>query len=278
MTPTRPLLNAAAARLRAAGVDTPRVDAELLLAACLGVERSRLPLVDALSLSNESAFAELLERRARREPLQHIVGSVAFRHLQLLVGPGVFVPRPETELLVDAVLPTLQARAPAIAVDLCAGSGALALAVAGEVPGSRVLAVECSPAALQWLETNTAASRVEVIAGDVCDPGLLRALWASADAVLCNPPYVPVATPVEPEVSADPAEAVFAGPRGLALMPAVIARSAQLLRSGGVVAIEHDDTHATALPRMLALQGDWCEIGAHRDLTGRPRYVTAVRR
>ena len=277
MTTARVLLTAAAARLRAAGVASSRVDAELLLAHCLGVDRSRLPLVDAVPAAAETRFAAALARRVRREPLQHILGRAPFRHVELAVGPGVFIPRPETELLVDAVLPTLRAADAPVAVDLCAGSGALALAVADEVPGSRGYAVERSAAALHWLRRNTAGTGVEVVAADVRDPALLTGLRSTADAVLCNPPYVPAAVPVEPEVRADPAEAVFAGADGLELMPAVLARAAELLRPGGVVAIEHDDTQGESLPHLLAVHGAWRDIIAHRDLAGLARYVTAMR-
>ena len=277
MTTARVLLTAAAARLRAAGVASSRVDAELLLAHCLGVDRSRLPLVDAVPAAAETRFAAALARRVRREPLQHILGRAPFRHVELAVGPGVFIPRPETELLVDAVLPTLRATGAPVAVDLCAGSGALALAVADEVPGSRGYAVERSAAALHWLRRNTAGTGVEVVAADVRDPDLLTGLRATADAVLCNPPYVPAAVPVEPEVRADPAEAVFAGADGLERMPAVLARAAELLWPGGVVAIEHDDTHGESLPHLLAVHGAWRDIIAHRDLAGLARYVTAMR-
>ena len=278
MTAARLLLAAAARRLHAVGVASPRVDAELLLAHCLGLDRGSLPLLGDVGPAGEAAFDAALERRAGREPLQHIVGHAPFRHVEVAVGPGVFVPRPETELLVDAVLPTLRATNSPVAVDLCAGSGALALAVANEVPGSRGYAVERSEQALTWLRRNTAGSGVEVVAADVCDPDLLVALRATVDAVLCNPPYVPAAVPVAPEVRADPEEAVFAGADGLALMPAVVERSGELLRSGGIAVIEHDDTHGEALPQLLRVHGGWRDIVAHLDLSGRPRYVTAVRR
>lgn len=278
MASARDLLSTAAALLGAAGVDSARVDAELLLAHSLGVERSRLPLVDGVPAAAESAFATALARRVLREPLQHIVGCAPFRHLELAVGPGVFVPRPETELLVDAVLPTLRAVAEPTVVDLCAGSGALALAVVDEVPGARGYAVETAPAALEWLRRNTAGTTVQVVVADVRDPDLLVGLRATVDAVVCNPPYVPATQRVEPEVRVDPDDAVFAGPDGLALMPAVAARAAQLLRPGGVVAIEHDDAHGESMPRLLRQLGCWREVNAHRDLAGLPRYVTAVRR
>lgn len=278
MTTARALLPAAAAQLHAAGVASARVDAELLLAHCLGVDRSRLPLVDAVPPAAQTRFAVALARRARREPLQHIAGHAPFRYIELAVGPGVFVPRPETELLVEAVLPTLRATSAPLAVDLCAGSGALALAVADEVPGSRGYAVERSAAALDWLRRNTVGSSVEVVDGDVRDPDLLTALRAQADAVLCNPPYVAMTACLEPEVRADPPDAVLAGADGLELMPAVLARAAELLRPGGVVAIEHDDTHGESLPHLLTAHGAWRDIVAHRDLAGLPRYVTAMRR
>jgi release factor glutamine methyltransferase len=257
-------------RLAAAGVASPRVDAELLLAHCLGVERSRLSTVDGPA---PPEFAQAVQRRAAREPLQYIVGSAAFRYIDVAVGPGVFVPRPETELLVDAVLPVL---APAATVvDLCAGSGALAVAIAHEVPGAQVYAVERSPAALPWLRRNASRTSVTVVEGDVTDPLLLGELPGRVDAVVSNPPYVPAGTLVEAEVRADPAEAVFAGADGLALIPAVIDRAAALLRAGGVLAIEHDETQAQAVP--VLLRDGWRDVADHRDLAGRPRYTTAVR-
>lgn len=277
MTTVRALLTAATVQLRSAGIGSPRVDAELLLAHALDIDRSRLPLVDGVPRPAEAAFTAAVDRRARREPLQHIVGQAPFRHIVVAVGPGVFVPRPETELLVDAVLPTLSAAADPVAVDLCSGSGALALAAADEVAGLRAYAVESSPAALEWLARNAAGTGVEVVPGDVRDPDLLAGLRGTADAVLCNPPYVPATTVVSREVRADPPDAVFAGPDGLTLMPAVIARAAELLRAGGIVAIEHDDSQGESVPRLLGADGRWGDIAEHCDLARRPRYVTAVR-
>jgi release factor glutamine methyltransferase len=283
VTTSRGVLTGAADVLRAAGVASPRVDAELLLAHCLGVERSRLLLIDVIPPAVEKAFAAAVARRITREPLQYILGQAPFRHIVVAVGPGVFVPRPETELLVDAVLPTLRAAAAPVAVDLCAGSGALALAVVDEAPGTRAYAVENSPAALPWLRRNTLGTGVVVLAHDVRAAdgadGLAR-LRGTVDAVVCNPPYVPTsaAATLPPEVGADPVEAIFAGPDGLDLMPAVLARAAELLRSGGVAAIEHDDTHSESLPALLAAHGNWDDVVEHHDLAGLPRYVTALRR
>lgn len=272
------LLAAAAARLDAAGVSTPRVDAELMLAHVLGVPRTRVRLAEAVHPSAVAALDRMLVRRARREPLQHILGSAPFRHLELAVGPGVFVPRPETELLVDAVLAHLRPITGPTVVDLCAGTGALGLAIADELPGAVVHAVEIAPAALLWLGRNTVRTAITIHEADVADPDLLDELRGGVDAVVCNPPYVPSTLEVEPEVRADPDRAVFAGCDGLALMPAVIARAGELLRAGGVLALEHDDTQGVAVPALLAGDGRWHEIADHRDLSGRPRFTTAQRR
>jgi release factor glutamine methyltransferase len=276
VTAARVWLADATARLRDAGVDSARVDAELLLAHCLGVERTRLSTVDDVDDAAQRDFLAMVERRAAREPLQHICGCASFRYLDVAVGPGVFVPRPETELLVDAVLPALATVAAPVVVDLCAGSGVLALSIAREVPGATVHAVELQDAALAWLRRN-AGTEIAVVAGDVTDPSLLAHLHGRVDAVVSNPPYVPLGTDVEPEVRADPAQAVFAGADGLTLMPAVIARAAALLRPGGVVAVEHDATHGEAVPRMLRQSDLWRDVADHRDLAGLARYATAVR-
>lgn len=280
---TAPLLTAATHRLSAAGVANPRVDAELLLAHVLGVTRGRLQLADAPTPVDAAAYDAVLERRSRREPLQHITGTAPFRYLDIPVGPGVFVPRPETELLVDAVLPLLRAAPRPCVIDLCSGSGALALAIAGEVPTAQVVAVEREGTGLAWLRRNVAGTLVTAVAGDVADPELvdatpLRKLRGTTDAVVCNPPYVRRGADVAAEVAHDPAEAVFAGADGLALMPAVIALAAELLRTGGVLALEHDDTHAAAVPALLDADGRFTAVADHLDLAGRPRYATAVRR
>jgi release factor glutamine methyltransferase len=277
VTAARALLAQATDRLAAAGVPSPRVDAELLLAHVLGRSRSALVVIDDVDADTDSRFQSLVGRRAAREPLQHLTGTAPFRHLLLRVGPGVFVPRPETELLIDAVLPHLLGRPHALAVDLCSGSGALALAIADEAAGTRVVAVEQPGPALAWLAGNAAGTGVEVVAADVTKPGLLAQLRGQVDVVVSNPPYVPSATVVDAEVRADPGDAVFAGPDGLALMPAVLARAGELLRPGGVLALEHDDSHGPTVPALLSADGRWRAIEGHRDLAGRPRYATAVR-
>lgn len=276
-TDARRLLADATRRLAAAGVPTPRVDAELLLADVLGISRGRLLTAGEVQEAAAARYALLVERRAAREPLQHITGRAPFRNLELAVGPGVFIPRPESELLVDAVLADLREAAAPLVVDLCAGSGALGLAVADELPSARVVAVESSPAALEWLARNAEGTSVQVVAADVRDPDLLAGHRGAVDAVVANPPYVPVGAAVDPEVRADPAEAVFAGEDGLDVIPAVIDRAADLLRSGGLLAIEHDDTHAVAVPRLLCSDGRFAAVTDHRDLTGRARFTVARR-
>jgi release factor glutamine methyltransferase len=271
------VLASATARLSAAGVASPRVDAELLLAFVLGVERRRLLVIDAVDADAADRFAELVSARTRRVPLQHLTGVAPFRHALLRVGRGVFVPRPETELLVDPVLAELRSRPSPVVVDLCAGSGALAVAVAQELPPARVVAVEWAPGALPWLRANAEPAGVEVVVGDVGDPQLLPGLRAGVDAVLSNPPYVPAGTEVAPEVRGDPPEAVFAGPDGLDVLPNVIQRAAELLRPGGIAVVEHDDTHGAAVPDLFRADRRWSEVSEHRDLTGRPRYAAARR-
>jgi release factor glutamine methyltransferase len=162
-------------------------------------------------------------------------------------------------------------------VDLCAGSGALALTIADEAPAAQVIAVERSPDAVRWLERNAAGTRVQIARADVRDPDLLTELHGQVDVVVSNPPYVPAATEVDPEVRADPPEAVFAGTDGLDLIPAVIERAAALLRPGGVLAIEHDPSHGNAVIDLIEADRRFAEGADHADLTGRARFATARR-
>ena len=273
----RPLVADAVRRLADAGVGSPEADAEILLAHVLGIDRSRLVLVDEVADGDRATYNALVGRRAAREPLQHLTGRAYFRHVELAVGPGVFVPRPETELLAGW---GIEHTAPGATVaDLCSGTGAIALAVADEAAPGRVLAVERSPAALGYLRRNAAAFPVvRVVEGDVTDPGLLPDCRGMVDVLLCNPPYVPEGTAVPPEVADhDPAEAVFGGADGLVVIRPVIGLAAGLLRPGGVVGIEHDDVHATAVPGLLRADGRFTDVVARTDLTGRPRFATARR-
>lgn len=283
------LLADATSALSASGVPSARVDAELLAAHVLGVPRGRLILTHTVTPAQRERFALLVAARADRVPLQHLTGRAPFRHLELAVGPGVFVPRPETELLAGWGIETAKSdnepnrRAPVV-VDLCSGSGAIALAVAHEVPGARVYAVEQSPAALAWLRRNAETQlrsgdpSVTVVPGDATDPTVLADLDGQVDLVLCNPPYVPDGTPVPPEVAEhDPAAAVFAGADGLAVIRPVASRAAALLRPGGGFGVEHGDGQAAAVAEALVGTGAFTEVSGGRDLADRPRYTTARR-
>ncbi len=279
ISPTR-LAAAAAARLAEAGVPSPRTDAELLLAHVLGVDRGRLVLAD-VDAARAAAYEELVTRRAAREPLQHITGRAAFGPLALAVGPGVFVPRPETELL--AAWAARRAGSGALAtgagiVDLCAGSGALGLYLAATVPGSRVVLVERDPAALEYLARNVAGagSGATVLAADVRDPDLpdrIEHTVGRVGLVVGNPPYVPDGAPLDREAAADPAAALFSGADGLDLIRDIAPLAARLLRRGGAVGIEHDDGNGDGAAELLRAAG-FGDVAGHRDLAGRPRYVT----
>ncbi|HEV2887749.1 MAG TPA: peptide chain release factor N(5)-glutamine methyltransferase [Jatrophihabitans sp.] len=276
-------LAAATAELAAAGLGSARVEAELLLAHVLDLDRGRLPGRRSVSPAETARFRQLVGRRATRLPLQHLTGTAPFRHLDLAVGPGVFIPRPETELLVELAARWLVPGATVL--DLCAGSGAIALSVAKEFPVGRVIAVESSPSALAWLRRNAANRQaagdrpIEVVAGDIAAAGLLTELDGTVAVVLANPPYVPESIRAElpPEVVHDPDEALFAGADGLALMPALIGLSARLLRSGGFLGIEHDESQPASMHRLLTGSGQWETVTGRPDLTGRPRFSTAVR-
>ncbi|MGC5054123.1 peptide chain release factor N(5)-glutamine methyltransferase [Micromonospora sp. DT48] len=289
-----PLIADVARMLAAAGVTSARAEAELLAAYVLQIGRGQLAVADGFTDEQRDRYRELAARRSRREPLQYLTGTAGFRHLELAVGPGVFVPRPETELLagwgVDQARQIAGAgtgapeRPEPLVVDLCSGSGAIALSVAYEVPEARVVAVERSADALPWLRRNAATRAsvgdrpIEVVAADVTDPALLDELTGRVDVLLCNPPYVPLGVTVPPEVADhDPAEAVFGGADGLDVIRRVVDRAGFLLRAGGVLGIEHDDTHGDALPGLLAADGRYATIVDHRDLAGRPRFVTASR-
>ncbi|AHI00977.1 peptide chain release factor N(5)-glutamine methyltransferase [Kutzneria viridogrisea] len=268
--------------LAGAGIDSARIDAELIAAHVIGVDRMKLPLVPLVDPQVVDGIGKLVHQRAKRVPLQHLIGWAPMGALSLHVGPGVFIPRPETELLLEWGLRQLQGVERPVVVDLCTGSGALALAVANARPDAVVHAVEKDPQALAWARRNAdtragAGDRpIRLHAGDVTDPGLLSELDGSVQLVLCNPPYVPTGTPVPPEVAEhDPAQAVFGGADGLDVIRHVVTCAARLLRQGGAVAIEHDDTHARAVPELLAARRVLGEVADHEDLAGRPRFATA---
>ncbi len=293
------VLEAAAARLARAGIDTARHDAKLLLAESAGRSLSdvdKAVLMDdafsqfAPSPEARGAFESMLARREAREPLQHIVGHAPFRYLELEVGPGVFVPRPETELVVQEAIAWITAHglySPRV-VDLCAGSGAIGLAIATEVPGAQVWAVELDTQAAQWTRRNmhkvgerfpdlVANYRLEV--ADATCPVTLATLDGTADVVISNPPYIPLTNvPQQPEVrDFDPDTALYGGSAdGMMIPERIIVRAAALVRTGGLFVMEHDITQGDRTVAFARANG-FTEARTHTDLTGRPRYLVATR-
>lgn len=293
------VLEAAAARLARAGIDTARHDAKLLLAESAGRSLSdvdKAVLMDdafsqfAPSPEARGAFESMLGRRESREPLQHIVGHAPFRYLDLDVGPGVFVPRPETELVVQEAIDWITAHglySPRV-VDLCAGSGAIGLAIATEVPGAQVWAVELDTQAAQWTRRNmhkvgerfpdlVANYRLEV--ADATCPITLATLDGTADVVISNPPYIPLTNvPQQPEVrDFDPDTALYGGSAdGMMIPERIIVRAAALVRKGGLFVMEHDITQGDRTVAFARANG-FTEARTHTDLTGRPRYLVATR-
>jgi release factor glutamine methyltransferase len=270
--------------LAAAGVATPDVDALELAAHLLGVPRTRLGLTPLVEDDFLADYRTLVDRRAARVPLQHLLGTAQFGRATLAVGPGVFIPRPETESLLAWAVHAIAGVERPVVVDLCTGSGALALAIAAERPDARVIGVERSPTALGWARRNAVAqadagrTQVELRGGDVFDDRLLADLDGVVDLVTANPPYVPDGTAVEPEVADhDPPEAVFAGPDGLSVIRPLLSVAAALLKIGGVLAIEHDDTQGESVPALLRSRRVLTDVEDHADLAGRPRFVTATR-
>ncbi|QIS01955.1 peptide chain release factor N(5)-glutamine methyltransferase [Nocardia brasiliensis] len=282
----RPAINDAVETLRAAGVHSPQADAEYLAAHVLGVQRSRLLMTPLITPGELADYRAIVVRRAQRIPLQHLIGTAAMGEIELMVGPGVFVPRPETELLFAWALAQLAAlphdHAPLV-VDLCTGSGALALAIAHARPDAEVHAVELDPAALHWVRRNADRRGAEgdtpivLHAADVTDPNLLTELDGRVDVVVANPPYIPDGAQLDPEVADhDPHLALFGGPDGLDVIRAMVPTIARLLRAGGSTAIEHDDTNGSALAALLAA-GAFADVVEHPDLAGKPRFVAANR-
>jgi release factor glutamine methyltransferase len=276
VTSRREALAGGVALLREAGVASPEHDAAELLAHVLGTTRSRLVLVDEVPLEAAGEYDALLARRAGREPLQHLTGVAHFRHVELLVGPGVFVPRPETELLAGWAIAAAGTIDAPVVVDLCTGSGAVAKAVADEVPGARVHAVELDPAAYAWAERNLAGTAVDLRQGDMTEA--FDDLAGTVDVVTCNPPYIPLDAweSVAPEVrDHDPQLALWSGDDGLDAMRLLERRAAHLLRPDGVVVAEHADQQGESAPAVFTATGRWVEVRDHRGLAGRPRFVTA---
>lgn len=281
----RAVLAEAVDRLRSSRVPSPEVDAELLLGHLLGLGRGELQarLIAGLTVQEEvrGAFDQAVERRAAREPLQHITGIAPFRTLELAVGPGVFVPRPETEGVAQIAIDALRAVAdPApVAVDLGTGSGALALALAHEVPHASVIGVENSPEAFIWARGNR--DRLGLQNARIVFDDLARALPefdGTVSVVVSNPPYIPAAAiPRDPEVRLyDPPAALYGGEDGLDVVRALLTTARRLLRPGGVLIIEHGELQGASMRELLTSDG-WRGATTQRDLVGRDRATVAVR-
>jgi release factor glutamine methyltransferase len=263
-------------RLAEAGVASPHADAEILLAHVLGVDRGALMLLDEVDDEHATAYAALVARRAAREPLQHLTGRAGFRHVELTVGPGVFVPRPETELLAGWAIERAGERDAPVVVDLGTGSGAIAKSVAHEVPRARVHAVEVDEHAHRYATLNLAGTGVDLRLGDLADA--FDDLAGAVDVVVSNPPYIPLEAweSVAPEArDHEPATALWSGTDGLHAIRAVERRAALLLRSGGVVGVEHADAQGRSAPAVFAASGRWTDVRDHPDLAGRARFLTA---
>lgn len=278
-------LDRATTVLERAGVPAARVDAELLIGHVLGLSRggvqAKAATSAAMSAEDAVTIAGLVERRATREPLQHITGVAPFRGLELAVGPGVFVPRPETESVAQYAIDALAAAAGPhpIGVDLGTGSGAIALAMATEVPHSLVFGVEVSPRAFVWTKQNfrtIGADNARAVFIDLADA--LPGLDGTVDVVISNPPYIPVgAVPRDPEVRLhDPEIALYGGEDGLEVVRQVSATALRLLHPGGTLVLEHGELQAEAIGKLLTQDG-WRAVAHHRDLTGRDRATTALR-
>jgi release factor glutamine methyltransferase len=279
--PASEVIRRAVGRFEAAGLASPRPDAEQLAAFVLEKPRSGLELAgfDAVQLD---LFEGLVQRRAAREPLQHLVGTAAFRHLEFVVGPGVFVPRPETEVVVERALSFLHGLPvggprPTV-VDLCTGTGTIAFSLAHEFPAADVHAVELDEGALVWTRRNAERLGLPVTLhlGDA--EHALPGFDGKLDLVASNPPYVAEheRDGVDPEVrDHDPETSLFAGADGLDVIRAVERAAWRLLRPGGLVVVEHSDRQGETAPAVFAPR--WLEVADFLDLTGRPRYVVAVR-
>jgi release factor glutamine methyltransferase len=278
MTALRRAIDSAAALLAEAGIDSARCDAEQLAAHVAGTDRGRLTLIDSPGDEFFGRYRDVIAARSRRVPLQHLIGTVAFGPVLLHVGPGVFIPRPETEaILAWATAQPLAARP--VIIDLCTGSGALAVALAQHRPAARIIGIDDSAAALEYARRNAEDSAVELVHADISAPDLLTELGGQVDLVVANPPYVPDGSILEAEViQHDPHHAVFGGPDGMALIVAVVAHAGRWLRPAGLFAVEHDDTTSTQTVELVAGTGLFDDVVARKDLAGRPRFVTARRR
>lgn len=287
MTQLKDVVAQAQTQLAAAGVTSPAVDAQLLVAHALGIERRdlarRIVLGYEATDDEQRRLHDLLGQRADRVPLQHLTGRTGFRGIELEVGPGVFVPRAETEFVAGLAIAAARTMTDPLVVDLCTGSGAIALAVADEVPEARVVAVELDPGAVAWARRNVErlGGRVDLREGDAtrAHTHVLAEFAGAVDVLVANPPYIPPdAEPVEPEVrDHDPALALYGGgDDGLATARGVVEAATVLLRPGGVFVMEHADRQGAATRGLLAT--GWEQVATQRDLAGRDRALVGVRK
>jgi release factor glutamine methyltransferase len=277
------LLSESSSKLKKAGVTSAIVDAELIACFCLGISRSELALMTATnqefpkdSIEN---FQLALARRVARQPLQHITGTAPFRHLELKVGPGVFTPRPETEQVVGFALERISNSASPLIVDLCAGSGAIAISLATEISGSTVFAVEKSKEAFSYLRDNAAS--YGLAEGNLRNEDLndsLQDLDGQVDLVISNPPYIPDdAIPIDLEVQLhEPSMSLYGGADGLDVVRQISGRALKLLKPGGLLVMEHADTQSSAISKLLLAEG-WIEIVTRADLAGKDRMISALK-
>ena len=290
MTTNRDVLVDAERRLHNAQIETPGVDAAEILAVVLGVNRNRIHLHDVIDEEDRIKFERLLAKRLNRIPLQHLTGSAPFRHIELAVGPGVFIPRPETELVAEAAIRHLKECVDPVAVDLCAGSGAIAISMALEVPGTRVFAVELSADAYPWLnknateiETSVPVTIINADATDAAIPELVE-LVGDCDVVTCNPPYIPIGmVPRDPEVrDHEPEMALYGGDDGLDVVRGILLNAAMLLKSGGLLVIEHADVQGPgsdtgSVVDVVEASGFFAQVSDRQDYNQRPRFTLATR-
>lgn len=272
-----------AAVLAAADLPSSKADARLLLAHALGRTPADVLLAPGVSPDEAAAYARLVDARADGALLQHLTGEAWFRTVRLEVGPGVFTPRPETEVMtgwaIDRLRELVDDGLAPVVVELCAGSGAISAAIAAEVPGCRQYAVEVSPEAFAFASRNLAGTRVQLVEGDMA--GAFAELDGHVDLVICNPPYIPLDAflGVTEEVRRhEPAVALFSGADGLDAMRVVAEVGGRLVRPHGLLCAEHAESQAQSAPAVFVDDGGWRCVRDHADLTGRPRFVTAVRR
>jgi release factor glutamine methyltransferase len=277
------LLSESSSKLKEAGVTSAIVDTELLACYCLGISRSELGIMVATSqpfpAESIEHFESALARRVARQPLQHITGTAPFRHLELKVGPGVFTPRPETEQVVGFALERISNSASPLIVDLCAGSGAIAISLATEISGSTVFAVEKSREAFSYLRDNAASyglAESNLRNEDLVDS--LQDLDGQVDLVISNPPYIPDdAIPIDLEVQLhEPSMSLYGGLDGLDVVRQILGRAMKLLKPGGLLVMEHADSQSRAISKLLLAEG-WIEIITRADLAGKDRMIAALK-